>query len=117
MHSPHFRLTCPSTFLQPELKPLLEKDIPKVVQAIRQTQSKKVLFKLLTRIKVRLHIDHIGKSNTFSVDHRGPSGTAADHAVTRLQSDAQYSRRSRQRHRHHHYRELLFSSRDSHDVT
>ncbi|OAX37722.1 hypothetical protein K503DRAFT_719344 [Rhizopogon vinicolor AM-OR11-026] len=36
----------------PELKPLLEKDIPKVVQAIRQTQSKKVLFKLLTRIKI-----------------------------------------------------------------
>ncbi|KAG1732683.1 uncharacterized protein EDB91DRAFT_1302092 [Suillus paluster] len=36
----------------PELKPLLEKDIPKLVQAIRQTQSKKVLFKLLTRIKI-----------------------------------------------------------------
>ncbi|KAG0706271.1 hypothetical protein DFH29DRAFT_191520 [Suillus ampliporus] len=36
----------------PELKPLLEKDTPKVVQAIRQTQSKKVLFKLLTRIKI-----------------------------------------------------------------
>ncbi|KAH7920227.1 hypothetical protein BV22DRAFT_1040094 [Leucogyrophana mollusca] len=36
----------------PELKPLLEKDIPKVVQAIRQTQSKKVLFKLLTRIRI-----------------------------------------------------------------
>ncbi|KAH0833915.1 hypothetical protein J3R83DRAFT_11100 [Lanmaoa asiatica] len=36
----------------PELKPLIEKDIPKVVQAIRQTQSKKVLSKLLTRIKI-----------------------------------------------------------------
>ncbi|KAH7907254.1 hypothetical protein BJ138DRAFT_522413 [Hygrophoropsis aurantiaca] len=36
----------------PELKPLLEKDTPKVVQAIRQTQSKKVLFKLLTRIRI-----------------------------------------------------------------
>ncbi|KAG9311141.1 hypothetical protein JVU11DRAFT_9056 [Chiua virens] len=36
----------------PELKPLVEKDIPKVVQAIRQTQSKKVLSKLLTRIKI-----------------------------------------------------------------
>ncbi|KAF8438434.1 hypothetical protein L210DRAFT_3761363 [Boletus edulis BED1] len=36
----------------PELKPLVEKDIPKVVQAIRQTQSKKVLSKLLTRIRI-----------------------------------------------------------------
>ncbi|KAG8215170.1 hypothetical protein J3R82DRAFT_8679, partial [Butyriboletus roseoflavus] len=36
----------------PELKPLVEKDIPKVVQAVRQTQSKKVLSKLLTRIKI-----------------------------------------------------------------
>jgi hypothetical protein len=54
------------TVLQPELKPLLEKDIPKLVQAIRQTQSKKVLFKLLTRIKVYLHIDHVRKSNVLS---------------------------------------------------
>lgn len=37
---------------QPTLKPLIEKDIPKVVQALRQTQSRKVLMKLLTRIKV-----------------------------------------------------------------
>ena len=44
-------------FSQPELKPLVEKDIPKVVRAIRQTQSKKVLSKLLTRIKVRCAID------------------------------------------------------------
>ncbi|KAF8549008.1 hypothetical protein OG21DRAFT_1500664 [Imleria badia] len=36
----------------PELKSLVEKDIPKVVQAIRQTSSKKVLSKLLTRIKI-----------------------------------------------------------------
>ncbi|EGO02917.1 hypothetical protein SERLA73DRAFT_47203 [Serpula lacrymans var. lacrymans S7.3] len=36
----------------PILKPLLEKDIPKVIQAVRQTQSRKVLFKLLTRIKI-----------------------------------------------------------------
>lgn len=34
------------------MKPLVEKDIPKVIQAIRQTQSRKVLLKLLTRIKV-----------------------------------------------------------------
>lgn len=37
---------------QPILKPLVEKDVPKVVQAVRQTQSRKVLLKLLTRIKV-----------------------------------------------------------------
>ncbi|KAH7882045.1 hypothetical protein F5I97DRAFT_1817718 [Phlebopus sp. FC_14] len=36
----------------PILKPLVEKDIAKVVQAIRQTQSRKVLLKLLTRIKI-----------------------------------------------------------------
>ncbi|PFH46282.1 hypothetical protein AMATHDRAFT_8013 [Amanita thiersii Skay4041] len=36
----------------PTLKPILEKDVPKVVQAIRQTQSRKVLSKLLTRIKI-----------------------------------------------------------------
>ncbi|TFY61091.1 hypothetical protein EVJ58_g4716 [Rhodofomes roseus] len=36
----------------PTLKPLIEKDIPKVVQALRQTQSRKVLIKLLTRIKM-----------------------------------------------------------------
>lgn len=36
----------------PILKPLLEKDVPKVIQAIRQTSSRKVLLKLLTRIKV-----------------------------------------------------------------
>ena len=54
------RLLRPLTFLQPELRPLLEKDIPKLVQAIRQTQSKKVLLKLLTRIKVCLPIDYVG---------------------------------------------------------
>jgi len=37
---------------QPDLKPIVEKDIPKVVQAMRQTQSRKVLYKLLTRVKV-----------------------------------------------------------------
>ena len=36
----------------PILKPLVEADIPKVVQAIRQTQSRKVLLKLLARMKV-----------------------------------------------------------------
>lgn len=36
----------------PEVKPLAEKDVPKVVQAMRQTQSRKVLLKLLTRIRL-----------------------------------------------------------------
>ncbi|KAG6866333.1 hypothetical protein C0991_005800 [Blastosporella zonata] len=36
----------------PTMKAIVEKDIPKVVQAIRQTQSRKVLLKLLTRIKL-----------------------------------------------------------------
>jgi len=34
------------------LKPVVEKEVPKVVQAVRQTSNRKVLFKLLTRIKV-----------------------------------------------------------------
>lgn len=37
---------------QPKLKPITEKDVPKVLQAIRQTTSRKVLSKLLTRIKI-----------------------------------------------------------------
>lgn len=38
------------------MKPIVEKDVPKVVQAIRQTQSRKVLYKLLTRIKVSIDL-------------------------------------------------------------
>ncbi|KAK7045470.1 histone methyltransferase set2 [Paramarasmius palmivorus] len=36
----------------PQMKPIVEKEVPKVVQALRQVQSKKVLSKLLTRIKI-----------------------------------------------------------------
>ncbi|XP_006455768.1 hypothetical protein AGABI2DRAFT_76781 [Agaricus bisporus var. bisporus H97] len=36
----------------PMLKPVVEKDIPKVVQAIRQTTSRKMLSKILTRIRI-----------------------------------------------------------------
>ncbi|KAN0141834.1 hypothetical protein V8E53_000296 [Lactarius tabidus] len=36
----------------PILKPLALKEVPKVIQAMRQTQSRKVLVKLLTRIKM-----------------------------------------------------------------
>ncbi|CAA7262089.1 unnamed protein product [Cyclocybe aegerita] len=36
----------------PTLKAILQKEVPKVVQAIRQSSSKKVLSKLLTRIKI-----------------------------------------------------------------
>ncbi|KAI0070968.1 hypothetical protein K474DRAFT_1712871 [Panus rudis PR-1116 ss-1] len=36
----------------PTLSPLVDTDVPKVVQAMRQTQSRKVLLKLLTRIKI-----------------------------------------------------------------
>lgn len=41
---------------QPTLHPLVKKDVPKVMQAIRQTQSRKVLLKLLTRLKVQASI-------------------------------------------------------------
>ncbi|KAF9264474.1 hypothetical protein L218DRAFT_862694 [Marasmius fiardii PR-910] len=36
----------------PQMKTIVEKEVPKVVQALRQVQSKKVLYKLLTRIKI-----------------------------------------------------------------
>ncbi|KAJ8075139.1 histone methyltransferase set2 [Marasmius tenuissimus] len=36
----------------PQMKSIVEKEVPKVVQALRQVQSKKVLYKLLTRIKI-----------------------------------------------------------------
>ncbi|KAF8804407.1 hypothetical protein BYT27DRAFT_7107098 [Phlegmacium glaucopus] len=36
----------------PTMQPILEKDVPKVVQAIRQTTSRKVLSKLMIRIKI-----------------------------------------------------------------
>ncbi|KAI9508050.1 hypothetical protein F5148DRAFT_1303778, partial [Russula earlei] len=36
----------------PILKPLALKEVPKVIQAMRQTQSRKVLVKLLTRIRM-----------------------------------------------------------------
>ncbi|EAU87663.2 histone-lysine N-methyltransferase [Coprinopsis cinerea okayama7 len=36
----------------PSVKPIVEKEVPKVVQAIRQTSNRKVLYKLLTRIKI-----------------------------------------------------------------
>lgn len=38
--------------LQPILKPMTEKEVPKVVNAIRQTTSRKILQKLLLRIKM-----------------------------------------------------------------
>lgn len=41
----------------PMMKPVVEKEVPKVVQAIKQTQSKKMLLKLLTRLKVGHHLD------------------------------------------------------------
>ena len=47
----HIRLLNISWY-QPTMRPILEKDVPKVVQAIRQTTSRKVLSKLMTRIKV-----------------------------------------------------------------
>ncbi|KAK7446964.1 histone methyltransferase set2 [Stygiomarasmius scandens] len=36
----------------PQMKPVVEKEIPKVIQAMSQTSSRKVLSKLLTRLKI-----------------------------------------------------------------
>ena len=53
----------------PILKPLQDKDVPKVIQAIRQTSSRKVLLKLLTRIKVhdRRLAQIVRLLNTFQI--------------------------------------------------
>jgi hypothetical protein len=69
---------------------MLEKDVPKVVQAVRQTQSRKVLFKLLTRIKVRslafvpLPLSHPLR---YVVDHGGSCCTSSAHEVAWVQFD------------------------------
>lgn len=56
----------------PILKPLQEKDVPKVIQAIRQTSSRKVLLKLLTRIKVKEQCSTGDKEVTECIpDHGG----------------------------------------------
>ncbi|KAL0575092.1 histone methyltransferase set2 [Marasmius crinis-equi] len=36
----------------PQMRSIVEREVPKVVQALRQVQSKKVLYKILTRIKI-----------------------------------------------------------------
>lgn len=69
----------------PELKPLLEKDIPKLVQAIRQTQSKKVLFKLLTRIKItedQAALRQVMRLRGFSLMHNILEDHAKDIDIT-----------------------------------
>ena len=50
------------------MKAIVEKEVPKVVQAIRQTTSRKVVSKLLTRIKVRSNLDFplLVALNTFT---------------------------------------------------
>ena len=56
----------------PILKPLQDKDVPKVIQAIRQTSSRKVLLKLLTRIKVRDQRPAEDREVIkYVIDHRG----------------------------------------------
>lgn len=66
----------------PILKPLQEKDVPKVIQAIRQTSSRKVLLKLLTRIKVKDQCT-VGDSAVIKcvADHRRQVATEATDEV------------------------------------
>jgi hypothetical protein len=74
--------------LQPILKPLALKEVPKVIQAMRQTQSRKVLVKLLTRIKVSLfRLVSCGFCLTvLPIDVGGPVCSSSDDAITRFQS-------------------------------
>jgi [histone H3]-lysine36 N-trimethyltransferase len=50
-----FFLCSPLNPSQPVLKPMEEDDVPKVVNAIRQTTSRSILTKLIERIKVCKH--------------------------------------------------------------
>ena len=43
-------------YIQPEMKPIIAREVPKVIQAMKQTTSRKVMLKLLTRIKVEFGI-------------------------------------------------------------
>lgn len=42
-----------SAFIKPDLRSLLVQEVPKFLGAMRQTTSRKMLHKLLTRLKVR----------------------------------------------------------------
>lgn len=76
------------------MKPITEKEVPKVVQAIRQTTSKKVLSKLLTRIRVQcMHfLVRLYLSTTLS-DHGRSGGSATNYALAWLQFDDKRSGR------------------------
>ena len=74
--------------LQPILKPLALKEVPKVIQAMRQTQSRKVLVKLLTRIKVSPSWSvYCGcRLTVLPIDVGGPVCSSSDDAIKRVQS-------------------------------
>ena len=77
---------------QPDLKPIFFKDIPKVVQAMRQTQSRKVLVKLLTRIKVRSAATYSNAQLTVIAADRRHASSAPNHAITRVQCHDKHPR-------------------------
>jgi hypothetical protein len=84
--------------LQPILKPLALKEVPKVIQAMRQTQSRKVLVKLLTRIKVsHFWLVSCGfRLTILPIDVGGPVCSSSDDAITRFQSHDEYHGRLRE---------------------
>ena len=51
--------------LKPELKPLQEKEVPKVIQAVRQAQNRKIMVKLLSRIRVCVFLHVISQLLTL----------------------------------------------------
>jgi len=91
--------------LQPILKPLALKEVPKVIQAMRQTQSRKVLVKLLTRIKVSLfsRLVFCGvRLTVLPIDVGGPVRSSSDDAITRVQSHDERHGRLREGSRNSH---------------
>jgi hypothetical protein len=68
------------------MKPIIEKDVPKVVQAIRQTQSRKVLYKLLTRIKVRVLLPFCVRRLSTRLDNKRSGGSQTNYALAWIQS-------------------------------
>jgi uncharacterized protein (DUF1810 family) len=106
------RLIRPSTFFFSQSSNLcLKRTFQRLFKQFGRHKARKFSSSFSLELRYTFIPTIYGNFVISPVDHRGPSSTAADHAVARLQFTAQYSRRSRQGHRHHDCRELLFSSR------
>ena len=71
------------------MKPIKREEVPKVVQALRQVQSAKVLYKILLRLKVLFVILSLQSILiSLDLDNRGCVRLARVHAIAWLQCHA-----------------------------